>query len=53
MKKEEMDDLLKDTHEEEKEVRKDKLKTKERRSVMNTDVQYTAAGKQTLRTTTT
>ena len=38
MKKEEMDDLLKNAHEEEKEVRKVKLKTKERRSVMNTDV---------------
>ena len=36
--KEEMDELLKDAHEEEKEVRKVKAKTKERRSVMNTDV---------------
>ena len=38
MKKEEMDDLLKDAHKKEKEVRKDKVKTKERQSVMNTDV---------------
>ena len=40
MKREEMDDLLKDTHEEEKEVRKVKVKvkTKEIRSVMNTDM---------------
>ena len=38
MKKEEIDELLKDGHEEEKEVRKVKAKTKERRSVMNTDV---------------
>ena len=37
-KREEMDELLKDAHEEEKEVRKVKAKTKERRSVMNTDV---------------
>ena len=33
-----MDDLLKDAHEEEKEVRNAKVKTKERQSVMNTDV---------------
>ena len=38
MKKEEMDELLKDAHEEEKEVRKVKAKTKERRLVMNTAV---------------
>ena len=37
-KQEEMDDLPKDAHEEEKELRKDKVKTKERRSVMNIDV---------------
>ena len=33
-----MDALPKDAHGEEKEVGKDKVKTKERRSVMNTDV---------------
>ena len=38
VKEEEMDDLLKDAHKEEKEIRKDKVKTKERRSVMATDV---------------
>ena len=38
MKKEEMDELLKDAHEEEKEVRKVKVKTKIRRSVVNIDV---------------
>ena len=37
-KKEEMDNLLKDAHEEENKVRKVKAKTKKRRSVMNTDV---------------
>ena len=38
MKKEEMDDLLKDAHEEEKAIRKDKVKTKEIRSIITTDV---------------
>ena len=38
MENEEMDDLIKDAHEEENEVRKIKAKIKERRSVMNTDV---------------
>ena len=38
MRKEEMDDLLKDAHDEEKAIRKEKVKTKERRSVMTTDV---------------
>ena len=38
MKREEMDELIKDAHEEEKEARKVKAKTKERRSVMDTDV---------------
>ena len=38
MKKEEMDDLLKDAHEEEKVIRKEKVKAKERRSVMTTNV---------------
>ena len=38
MKKEEMDDLLKDAHEEEKITRKEKDKTKDRRSIMTTNV---------------
>ena len=38
MKKEELDDLLEDTHEKEKAIRKDKDKAKERRSIMTTDV---------------
>jgi len=33
-----MDDLLKDAHKEGKKIRKDKVKTKERQSVMNTDM---------------
>ena len=37
-KKKEIDDLLKDAHEEEKKIRKDTVKTKERQSVMTTDV---------------
>ena len=36
-KREEMDELIKDTHEEEKEIKKVKAKTTERRTVMNSD----------------
>jgi hypothetical protein len=38
MKKEEMDELLKDAHEEEKAIREERDETKKRRSVMTTDV---------------
>ena len=36
-KREDMDELIKDTHEEEKETKKVKTKTTERRTVMNSD----------------
>ena len=45
VKKEEPDDLLKDVHEEKKEVRKVKVKTKEIRSVMNTAVSIHGSSK--------